>query len=159
MSTSPRRRAREIALQILYRFDVASGGGGTGGVGSTEAVLPAGLALAKEIESHFEHFQAPENVRAFAAELVAGTLSQKAQLDSTIEKHASNWKVNRMAVIDRNLLRMAIYEMGNFPDIPASVTIDEAIELAKQFCVADTPAFVNGVLDAIHQAKVSPQPA
>ncbi len=150
MSTSPRHRAREIALQILYRFDLGQAGG---------QAAPTGPALAKEIEAHFEHFEAPENVRAFAAELVAGTLHDQAKIDATIEKVASNWKLARMAVIDRNLLRMAIYEMGHFPDVPASVTIDEAIELAKQFGNAETPAFVNGVLDAVRQALAATQPA
>jgi N utilization substance protein B len=139
--STPRHRAREIALQILYRFD------------ESNTPIPQGIALAKEIESHFEHFQAPEAVRGFAAELVAGTLTQRSDLDSQIEKKASNWKMQRMSSVDRNLLRMSLYEMGNFPDIPVSVTLDEAVELAKQFGTAESPSFVNGLLDALKPSR------
>jgi N utilization substance protein B len=139
MSNNSRHHAREIALQILYRFDSAQG----------DLPLPEAAGLAREINAHFEHFQAPEAIRPFAAELVAGTLRERSELDGFIEKVAAHWKVARMAIIDRNLLRMAVYEMRHFSDIPPSVTIDEAIELSKQFGNAESPAFVNGVLDAI----------
>jgi len=140
-----RHRAREVALQILYRYDVDSHSNGI--------QPPADMALAADLAKHFDHFQVPQALREFAAELVAGTLRKMPQLDETIEKHATNWKVSRMAFIDRSLLRMAIYEMGHFPDTARAVAIDEAIELAKQFGTSDTPAFVNGILDAIHPEK------
>ncbi len=138
-----RHRAREIALQILYGYDSAPASG---------KEIPSGAALANELQAHFEHFQVPAQVRDFAAELVAGTLMDLPTLDTMLEKHAVNWKVNRMAAIDRTLLRMAVYEMTHFPEIPHTVTIDEAIELAKQFGSAETSAFVNGILDAIRLA-------
>ncbi|MBC7693787.1 MAG: transcription antitermination factor NusB [Methylotenera sp.] len=136
-----RHIAREIALQILYRYDVNTQSGG--------GVAPKDMALADDLKKHFEHFQVAAEVRQFAAELVVGTLSKTPALDEQVEKFATNWKISRMALIDRNLLRMAIYEMTNFTDIPASVTIDEAIELAKQFGTADSSAFINGILDAL----------
>lgn len=140
-----RHRAREVALQILYRYDTAS----------TQGVAPPrDLALADDLTRHFDHFKVPENLRKFAAELVAGTLAQMSLLDSLLEKHAKNWKISRMSSIDRTLLRMASYEMLHFPDVPVSVTIDEAIELGKQFGTSETSGFVNGILDAIRQSDV-----
>jgi transcription antitermination protein NusB len=137
-----RHRAREIALQILYRYDVA--------LGSTPKVEPPkGGALATELSQHFDHFIVSQDLRDFAAHLVAGTLQNQTELDGLLERHASNWKVARMSSVDRSLLRMAAYELKSMPETPSSVVIDEAIELAKQFGTSDTPAFVNGVLDAV----------
>ncbi len=142
-----RHHAREIALQVLYRYDLNQTQG-------TESI-PTGLALAEDLKRHFEHFQVTAGVREFAAELIAGTLQDSTALDLEIEKFATNWKISRMALIDRNLLRMAMYEMTRFKDIPASVTIDEAIELAKQFGTADTSSFVNAILDSYRKASVA----
>jgi len=142
-----RHRAREAALQILYRYDLS--------LHSTGTKPPSGTALAEDMVRHFEHFQVIPDLRPFSAELVAGTLMNQESLDEAIEKHAVNWKVSRMAFIDRCLLRMATYEMKNFPDTPPSVVMDEAIELAKQFGTAETPSFVNGILDAIQQEKLA----
>ena len=139
-----RHHAREVALQILYQYDNASTAG---------SPVLEGSALAHDLIKHFDHFKVEPDLRAFAAELVAGTLKELPALDERLEKHASNWKVARMALIDRNLLRMAVYEMLNFPDVPETVTIDEAVELAKQFGSAETPAFINGILDSIKQEK------
>lgn len=137
-----RHHAREIALQILYRYDMNS-------------LNPSGLELADDLKKHFEHFHVVEGVREFAAELVAGTLENGTELDLHIEKFANNWKISRMAMIDRNLLRMALFEMTHFKNIPASVTIDEAVELAKQFGTADTSAFVNAILDSFHKTRAA----
>lgn len=136
-----RHRARELALQILYRYDLSKT--------STGTLPPAGKALVDDLDRHFEHFQTPLPLREFAAELVAGTLREQNTIDQTIEKHAANWKIGRMGFIDRNLIRMAIYEMSHFRDIPASVTINEAIELAKQFGTAESSSFINGILDSV----------
>lgn len=147
-----RHHAREIALQILYRYDL-----GSSSVSHPEAVVPTptGVALSDDLKKHFEHFQVTEGVREFASELVAGTLSQAAELDLEIEKYANNWKIARMALIDRNLLRMALFEMTRFKDIPHSVTIDEAVELAKQFGTADTSGFVNAILDSFRKTSLA----
>jgi N utilization substance protein B len=149
-STNPRHHARETALQILYRYDVDAHASGV--------TPPAGPALAEDLARHFEHFQVTPALREFAARLVAGTLQSLSELDGLIEKHAVNWKVSRMGFIDRNIMRMSLYEMANFPEIPAAVTIDEAVELAKQFGTAETPAFINGILDSVRQARTA-QPA
>lgn len=146
-----RHHAREIALQILYRYDLNA----AGAKGEAPTPAPTGLALADDLKKHFEHFQVTEGVREFAAELVVGTLTKSTELDLEIEKYANNWKIARMALIDRNLLRMALFEMGRFKDIPAAITIDEAVELAKQFGTADTSGFVNAILDSYRKSSLT----
>lgn len=145
-----RHHAREVALQILYRYDVAALEKGL----EKPPTAPSAQELAQDISKHFEHFAVSPGVREFAATLVAGTLKASAEIDAEIEKFASNWKVGRMALIDRNLIRMAYYEMTQIKDIPHSVTIDEAIELAKQFGTADTSSFVNAILDNIRKSRL-----
>jgi N utilization substance protein B len=139
-----RHRAREVALQVLYRYDVAKPAG-------PEPVLARSLSpeFVRELGAHFDHFDVPRELREFAAQLVTGTLGELSELDSVLETQAANWKVARMPSVDRSLLRMAVYELKHFPETDATVVIDEAIELAKQFGTAETPAFVNGVLDAL----------
>jgi N utilization substance protein B len=142
-----RHRAREVALQILYGYDM--------NLTTQGSPPPQGLALATALQGHFDHFKVAEDLRPFAAELVAGTLNAVAELDRLLEKHATNWKIERMSSIDRTLLRMAIHEMKSFPDIPASVTMDEAIELSKQFGTSESSAFINGILDSVHRELAS----
>lgn len=142
-----RHHAREIALQILYAYDVQAT--------QSQEPTPTGAALAQSLSKHFEHFNVPEGVREFSAELVVGTLTQAAEIDSSIEKFANNWKVGRMALIDRNLIRMSYFEMSHFKDIPHSVTIDEAVELSKQFGTAETASFVNAILDSMRKDKLA----
>ncbi|MCM2277558.1 MAG: transcription antitermination factor NusB [Oligoflexia bacterium] len=145
-----RHKAREVALQILYRFDVKAQ--------STGQPAPAGAELVRELQGHFEHFQTPQGIREYASQLVAGTLQNGPAIDGLLETHAANWKLARMAFIDRALLRMAAYELTLIkPEVPASVVIDEAIELAKEFGSAETPAFVNGILDALRKAPRTAQ--
>jgi len=91
----------------------------------------------------------------FARDLVLGCWKHREELDSRIAVVAENWEIHRMAVIDRNILRMATYEILHCPDIPPKVSINEAIELAKRFSTADSGAFVNGVLDRIHQSELA----
>lgn len=136
-----RHQAREVALQILYKYDLA-----THSVGQN---APQGYDLTRSLKHHFEHFGVHESIRGFIGQLVAGTLERVKDLDPLVERYASNWKVSRMSSVDRSLLRMAVYEMIHLKDTPASVVIDEAIELAKEFGTSDTPAFINGVLDSI----------
>jgi N utilization substance protein B len=112
--------------------------------------------LISEIAKHLEHFEVAPSIREFAAELVAGTILEISQVDQLLEKHAAHWKINRMTLVDRNLLRLAAYELLHFGETPASVIINEAVELAKQFGTAETPAFVNGILDSI-RTGVRPQ--
>lgn len=139
-----RHKAREVALQILYRYDVA--------LQSTGTPAPEGADLSKDLVRHFDHFQVDDGLREFAALLVAGTLQNVAELDQLLEKHVSNWKISRLSAVDRSLLRMAAFELKNVPETPSTVVIDEAVELAKQFGTEDTPAFVNGILDSLKRS-------
>jgi len=142
-----RRQAREAALQILYRMD--------GQPAELDLWLADPSKLAKELASHFSHFLVPEPQREFAAQLAAGALKERQQTDALIEASQTQWKLSRMAAIDRNLLRLAAYELTHFMDIPASVTINEAVELAKQFGSAESAGFINGILDQISREKRS----
>jgi N utilization substance protein B len=143
--SSSRHLAREVALQILYRYDAAQQGG--------QRIPSSPIEIAQDLAKHFEHFQVTAGVREFTSTLVAGTLLHQAKLNSVIEKHASHWKVARMALIDRNLLRMAAFELLNSDETPTRVILDEAIELAKQFGTSDSSAFINGVLDSLQKER------
>ncbi len=154
-----RHHAREVALQILYRYDVAALEKGSEKGTEKSTLNLSGTELAQDISKHFEHFAISPGVREFAATLVAGTLAETQLIDLEIEKFANNWKIGRMALIDRNLIRMAYYEMTHFKDIPHSVTIDEAIELAKQFGSAEASSFVNAILDNIRKSHLEAKPA
>ena len=140
-----RRQAREAAFQILYRMD--------GQQAEFEQIVSDPARLQKELATHFAHFLLPEGQREFAAELAAGALRERQKIDEIIQTARTEWRLSRMAAVDRNLLRVAVYELTHFSDIPPSVTINEAVELAKQFGEADSPAFINGVLDQISRER------
>jgi N utilization substance protein B len=132
-----RRRGRELALQALYQMDV------TGGEPS---------AGAGDLWRHFDEAgsaSAPDEARTFATELVNGVVETRPRLDGLITASAAHWRLERLSQIDRNILRIGTYEIIGRPDVPPSVAIDEAIEIAKRFGSADSPTFVNGVLDHI----------
>jgi len=131
----PRRKAREDALQILYQIEI------------NEGLTPASALL------HFERsFSAGgEPVDAFTSRLVTGVTEKTSELDEEIEKASENWRMDRMAAVDRNILRLGAYELLWCDEIPSTVTINEMIEIAKQFGTEDSPSFVNGILDRIRQ--------
>jgi N utilization substance protein B len=91
---------------------------------------------------------------AFSRELVDGVLGERAELDAQIERHASGWSLDRIAPLERSILRVALHELRSRPDVPAEVAINEAVEAAKELCSAETPAFVNGILGAAHREEV-----
>ena len=126
-----RRQAREAALQILYLADVAR--------------LPA-EAAARII---WDGSEAPPRAKAFGDALARGTLTHRVLLDQLIAKYAENWEISRMEAVDRNILRLAAFELLNELDTPVSVVIDEAVEIAKTFSTNDSGKFVNGILDKI----------
>jgi len=136
-----RTRAREAALAVLYQVDLL----GEGVLGKLEEALRHALGRLSN--------EGP--MVAFARHLVLGCWGHRKELDERIAAVAENWEIHRMAVIDRNILRMATYEMLHCPDIPPKVSINEAIELAKRFSTADSGAFVNGILDRIHQSQLA----
>jgi transcription antitermination protein NusB len=87
----------------------------------------------------------------FTRELAEGTANEQPQLDALIERHAVGWTLDRIAPLERNILRVALYELLHREDVPAEVAIDEAIEAAKELCGADAPAFINGILGAVYR--------
>jgi len=123
--------ARELALQLLYMADENRG--------LTE----------EDIADHLKTADAPPEVEAFTNQLVSGTRSALEKLDGIIASIAVNWRISRMSVIDRNILRMASYELLYVNDIPPKVSINEAVDLAKKYSTADSGSFVNGILDKI----------
>jgi transcription antitermination protein NusB len=137
--SSPRHRAREAALQSLYLWEVG------------------GTDPASALETFFGVHQpdAPETVRGFARELVLGTAADLASLDKLIQEHSEHWRLERLAVIDRLILRMATWELQHETDTPPAVVLNEALELARTFSTDDSVRFVNGVLDSIRKALAS----
>jgi N utilization substance protein B len=133
-----RRTARERALQALYQLDVAKGS--------------AQDALASAWASEPEEGEPEPDAIGFAEELVKGVQEHGIEIDALIESHSHNWRVDRMARIDRNVLRLAIYELKYRSDIPRNVTLNEAIELGKIFGAEGSSAFINGLLDRIAAA-------
>lgn len=136
--SSARRSSRQAALQVLYAADLS--GRGEGG--------PSPDRVDAAFEAIGDHFELREGARAYAKELVTGVARRREEIDALLAGHATHWRVERMAAVDRNLLRLAIYEMA-WGGTPASVAIDEAIELARRFGSERSSAFVNGVLDAV----------
>lgn len=135
-----RRRAREFALQALYAADIR------------DRFDPNDLndLWAEQLEEEELTSRPAEDEEAdFARRLVEGVRVRRDELDTLIESASLNWRLVRMPVIDRNILRLASYELLDCPDIPASVSINEAVELAKRFGDKDSRSFVNGILDRI----------
>lgn len=132
-----RRRAREAALQMLYQWEV-------GRASPYEAI-------ATYWPAHDADETVDASMREFANDLVRGTVSRVGEIDGILAAHAQNWRVERMAVIDRLVLRLAVYEFLAQPDTPPRVVINEALELARAYSGEEAVAFVNGVLDAIRK--------
>jgi transcription antitermination protein NusB len=128
------RRAREAALQMLYQWEV-------GRASAHEAIVTYWPA-------HDREGELGEALRDFANGLVRGTITRVVEIDAILAAHAQNWRVERMAVIDRLVLRLAVYELLAEPETPAKVVINEALELARTYSGEAAVAFVNGVLDA-----------
>ena len=132
-----RRRSREHALQILYQWDMRK------------------QPVDESIETFYGTLFSEEGAvapppDAFLEELVRGTVEKAAEIDALISGHAEHWRLERMPAVDRNILRLAIYEMRH-TGTPAAVVIDEALELARRFSTEESVQFVNGVLDAVHR--------
>ena len=146
MTGEARHRSREVALQVLFALDLQSRerGGPKASAGTGVRDLDPESVFA-EVAANFE---LPEAAEAFARELVLKTTAMRDELDSSIGAHARNWRVERMAVVDRNVLRLGAYELAH-TDTATPVILDEAVELARRFGNDPSPAFVNGVLDAL----------
>ncbi len=139
-----RRDGREAAIQFLYQVDTHR---------------PAKVDEA--MEAFWKQNEVPKNVRDFAEPLLRGAFEKLPEVDAKIRTLADNWDFERLAVVDRNILRLAIYEMLFCPEIPPVVSINEAIEIAKKFSTAESGKFVNGLLDRVKKDLLRParQPA
>jgi N utilization substance protein B len=134
-----RRKARVLALQVMYQFDA--------GRGPTEEGL----------RSFWESQDVTAgDIREFADSLVAGVAEHRERIDRLIVEYSSHWAPDRMAVLDRNILRIALFELLYLKDIPPKVTINEFVDVAKRFSTEDSGAFVNGILDRIYHDLVDP---
>jgi N utilization substance protein B len=133
-----RHRSRQRALQVLFSWDQG-----------TKSIEDSISAFYETLDSE-ESDPKPTPPDAFMETLVRGTASKSKDLDQKIEAKSNNWRLERMPSVDRNILRLAVYEMTH-TDSPAPIVIDEALELARQFSTDDSASFVNGVLDAIRR--------
>jgi transcription antitermination factor NusB len=137
--TAPIRRrtkAREKALQLLFQFDLRG----------PDYASEVGMDLARLVG---EASEGDGEIQRFAQRLVEGTLTRRQEIDDRLRSVARNWDLKRMAIVDRNVLRMAIYELMHCEDVPPKVAINEAIELGKKFSTANSGGFVNGILDRV----------
>jgi len=134
---STRRQARECSLQMLYTVDSCEM--------SCDAVC----------EAFSEHFPQGEAYKDFAVKLFYGVCEKKNEIDSLIEQNAQNWEIERMAAVDRNIIRLAAYEIIAMPETPINVIIDEAVEISKKYSTKDSGKFVNGILDKLKSARIS----
>ncbi len=134
-----RTLARELALQLLFSSDVQSST--TRDDIDSSGVVETGLADA----------EASTEVKAFARELVYGVRENHERIDALLVGAADNWELSRLATVDRNILRLAVYEMIDRDDVPTKVSINEAIELGKRFSTAQSGSFINGILDRIRR--------
>jgi N utilization substance protein B len=129
-----RSRCRELALQFLYQAEFS------------------GPRRGAEVAAFWQHFQEGDKTPAYLLELVEGVADHLEELDTLITRYSEHWRLERMAAVDRNLLRLAAYELLYQPQVPPKVVINEAVELAKLYGSEDSGGFVNGILDHIRIA-------
>jgi N utilization substance protein B len=129
-----RRKSRELAMQALFYMDVNQN--------DSDELL----------ERFCLNFNFSKKARPFFLKLIKGVIQAKPEIDSIIETYSDNWKINRMACVDRNIMRIAVYELLYCQDIPSKVSINEAIDVGKKFGTEESGAFINGILDSIHIA-------
>ena len=132
-----RRRARELAVKVLFHMEYNNDD------------------PEKAFDLVCQHFGASRALREFSKDLAKGVVENKQEVDARIRKASKNWRLERMSRVDRTVLRLATYEIVFRNDIPPKVSIDEAVELGKKFGSADSPAFINGILDNIFNTWVS----
>lgn len=128
-----RRKSRELALQILFELDINQGD------------------VQKAIDQFWKTFEYSKDLRDFSERIVKGVAEHREEIDRLIKKNSRNWRFDRIDRVDRNILRVAIFELVHCPDIPPKVSINEAIELSKKFGSEKSPSFINGILDKVAQ--------
>jgi transcription antitermination protein NusB len=158
-----RREARERAVQFLFQHDLNPPKDLDGALAQFwETQRAAAIAEEKGIATWGQPVELPPPtaeeaaVRVFAEPLIKGALEKRDEADTIIKKHAKNWELHRIAAVDRNILRLAIYEMLHRDDIPPVVSINEAVDIAKKFSTQDSGKFVNGILDKVKSELMRP---
>jgi N utilization substance protein B len=126
-----RRRSRELAMQALFQIEMNQD------------------HSMQDVELFCKHFRVSKNVKPFFLRLVEGVKEFQHDIDSLIERFSENWKLSRMSRVDRNVMRIAVYELLHCDDIPPKVSINEAIDIGKRFGTEDSGAFINGILDGV----------
>lgn len=134
-----RRRGREAALQLLYAVEITHA--------DVEEVLTSSWA----------HALTAARTREFTGALLRGVIASRDEIDTLIREWSANWSLERIGLVERNILRFAIYELLFMPEIPPNVTINEAIEVAKRYGAEDAPSFINGILDRIKNQAAPPE--
>jgi len=135
-----RRKAREVALQVLFQIDVSQ------------------VDVDEGVELFWNNFEAPENVREFSTYLIKGTLNRLLEIDELIKSCSENWSLDRMSKVDKSILRLAVFELVYCDDIPPKVTLNEAIDLGKYYGSENSGAFINGILDALYTKLLQEDP-
>ncbi|MFH2067147.1 MAG: transcription antitermination factor NusB [Pseudomonadota bacterium] len=128
-----RRQSREFAMQALFDMDMSRD------------------SSDERFSLFCQNFDPPEKARPFFIKLYKGVVEHRADIDSMIDQFSSNWKIERISCVDRNVMRIAIYEMLYCDDIPAKVSINEAIDIGKRYGTDESGAFINGILDSIRK--------
>lgn len=131
-----RTKARECALKVLYQIDITKGD------------------FKEALRDYWSNHKQIKLIKDFTSKLVTGTIQNKPEIDKLITRYAANWTILRMATIDRNIIRMAVFELLYTPEVPPKVCINEAVDLAKKFGDMDSGKFVNGVLDRINKEQL-----
>lgn len=132
-----RRKSRELALQALYQEELT------------------GRAGQLDFEEFCTHFQVTKKAIPYARKLLQGVQEKKDAINQLISRYAENWRLERMSVIDRNILRLAVFELHYQDDVPTNVAINEAVEIAKRFSTDDSGPFINGILDGMAKDQAS----
>jgi len=136
-----RKKSRELALQVLYQIEMIEGD------------------AEENFNLFWQHFAPSDELKEFSQKIVNGVCQHKEEIDTLIEKHSEHWRLKRMTIVDKNILRSAIFELMFCPDVPTKVVLNEAIELGKRFSSEKSGSFINGILDRVSHQIVRSQPA
>lgn len=140
-----RRKSRELALQFFYGYELRKRPAAEGDILHNE--------IETEIEDFYTCFKSDHKAHPYAEQLINGIFARQQDIDTTLADCSHHWRVERMALVDRNILRIAAYEMLYIKDVPATVAINEALEIAKRYAEPESISFINGILDNLQGRK------
>ncbi len=138
-----RRKSRELALQFLFSYDFQE-----------RVAVPE--TVAADLEMFCQTFDFSKNSLPYSQHLIQGICLHLKEIDSFLADHSHNWRVERMSMVDRNILRIAVFELRYVEDAPAQVAINEALEIAKRYSIDESVSFINGILDAVQSTLPKP---